>query len=973
MSLDFQITSEFINELLAQPTLEQQSASLQRAGLLHAEGMSRLLDAATHLVRDDPGQARRLAILCATMADSAGAPLIVPRATYIRAQTHAINGEFNIALSLIKSAHDGYAALGEELEALRTNVGLMHVLGELGRQQEAIEVGQTVLHALEDQHRPDETAPKLDLLAALVYQNLGACYERMGRYNEALSAYASAEERYLALDMTEHLSDISNNRGIVLLNLGRASEALKAFQTAAAIRAEAGLTLLHAQSLINIGDAHLLLGNYARSLEAFEQARHLVESLDALAEQHILLLDTADAYLALNLYPEALAAYQEADTSLQTAGMAHHRARALWGMGSALIAQSRFEEAEHALAEAASLFAAADNVPLLCSVMLEQAALLAAQGDRDTALATARQALALVTGHDWPVQRTYAHLRLADLLLPEAAQAEPHLLEAQRLAERLALPHLRYRLNQRLGHLRRLQGRDAEAQGLLEAAVEEIERLRGTLAQEVMRASFLQDKMAAYEDLVHLHLARGGEADIQRAFAVAEQAKSRALVDMLTGVVETKPAMPSDPELATQLRTLQADLNAIYNEILGSAGDREHHAPLPELHARATELEREISRLRLQASAKMTAVDPFEVSLPLDAIQAQLPPDVVLVAYHILGDEIMAFISAGGCIRAVRHLSTSALVHELLQRLDMQWDRFRAGRAFVERHMKVLERSAQRVLLSLYEALIAPLEAALHEGMESLGGSQKIAIVPHGILHQVPFQALFDGERYLLERFEISYAPSATVLALCHRRAPRHSGKALVLGVADPSIPAVADEVRAVARQLDGAEIRVNGQATLAALQTRAPDCDVLHLACHGLFRADNPMFSALKLHDGWLMAADVLQLDLAGALVTLSACESGRSQVMGGDEIMGLTRAFLGAGAATLVVSLWLVQDETTAELMATWYAQLRNGMGPAAALRTAQLALKAQHAHPYYWAPFILVGQRDTHYAIHTLLRIA
>ena len=117
-------------------------------------------------------------------------------------------------------------------------------------------------------------------------------------------------------------------------------------------------------------------------------------------------------------------------------------------------------------------------------------------------------------------------------------------------------------------------------------------------------------------------------------------------------------------------------------------------------------------------------------------------------------------------------------------------------------------------------------------------------------------------------------------------------------------------------------------------------------------------MFSALKLHDGWFTASDVMNLPLRHALITLSACESGRSQILGGDEILGLSRAFLGAGAAALAVSLWLVEDKTTALLMADWYQRLQQH-GMAAALRAAQLALKEQYPHPYYWAPFILMGK--------------
>nr|MBA3585642.1 CHAT domain-containing protein [Gemmatimonadota bacterium] len=163
-----------------------------------------------------------------------------------------------------------------------------------------------------------------------------------------------------------------------------------------------------------------------------------------------------------------------------------------------------------------------------------------------------------------------------------------------------------------------------------------------------------------------------------------------------------------------------------------------------------------------------------------------------------------------------------------------------------------------------------------------------------------------------------------------------------------------------VSKRLPGARLCVGEEATVEALRGAAPGSGTLHLACHGLFRSDNPMFSALKLHDGWLTAADVMNLDLPGALVTLSACESGRSGVIGGDEILGLTRAFLGTGAATLVVSLWLVQDDTTAELMSIWYGRLRGGEKPATALRAAQLEVKDRYDHPYYWAPFVLVGKR-------------
>lgn len=956
------IEQSLVDELLALEAHERQSDFLRASGLLNAEGIGRLLDVAERLARDDPGKTRRLALLCSGVASEAGAPAALPRANYIRAQMHAADGDFDEALRLTKVAQDGYLGLGMELEALRTNVGKMAALLDLGRYEEALEAGRVVLEALSDEGKLKTvpTREESDLLAALVYQNIGGCHEYRGRYDEALDAYATAEERYRALGMPERVGEVLDNRGAILSVLGRGSDALAAHETAAAIFEASGLTLSHGMSLGNIGETHLRLANYTQGLDTFERARRLLSSFDTTADEGLLLRDTAGAYLGLNLYREALAAYRDADDLLRSSGMTYDRAVALWGMGSALVALEECEEAEESLAGAAALFEEAGNTTMLSGVMLEMASLQAVRGDLGEALTTAQRVLDLLAGADRPVQQTYAHLRLADLLT-DLDEVEWHLLQARRLADPLGLPQLRYRLNERLGRLRLLQGRNEEARVLLEAAVEEIEHLRDTVAQETMRASFLRDKTAAYEDLLCLHLGRDGGGDAQAAFVVAERAKSRALVDLLTGVAKKRPDAAKDPELAARLQELQADLNATYSLMLGGATNGRGVA-LQDLHDRAVVLEAEIGRLRLQSTNASS--DPFATpEVALEDVSERIPSDVALLAYHVVGDEILAFVVAGGGVRVARRLGTVSAVRRLSRKLAVQWDRFRAGREFAGRHAALLERSARQILAALHGELMAPLEPLLETGFHSpneTGRTRRIVVVPHGPLHQVPFHALFDGERYLLERLEVSYAPSATVYALCQERTSQGSGRALAFGVEDPSIPAAATEARAVAECIPGAQARVGEQATLAALREQVPGCDILHLACHGLFRADNPMFSSLKLHDGWLTAADAIDLDLPGALVTLSACESGRGEVIGGDEVLGLTRAFLGAGAATLVVSLWLAQDETTAELMGNWYERLRGGMGRAAALRAAQLEVRERYPHPYYWAPFVLIGER-------------
>ena len=149
-------------------------------------------------------------------------------------------------------------------------------------------------------------------------------------------------------------------------------------------------------------------------------------------------------------------------------------------------------------------------------------------------------------------------------------------------------------------------------------------------------------------------------------------------------------------------------------------------------------------------------------------------------------------------------------------------------------------------------------------------------------------------------------------------------------------------------------------QATITETSSVAQKSRILHIAAHGDFRADNPLFSGLALADGWLTTLDIFNMRLRTSLVTLSACQTGRSVIGGGDELLGLTRAFLGAGTASLVSTLWAVEDKSTAQLMQNFYAELTVGKSKVASLQKAQLGMLASSAyrHPYFWAPFYLAG---------------
>jgi CHAT domain-containing protein len=946
---DYSLTPEQVAALVEATSPDDRRRYLQQAGLWHEDGLAALLAAGEQLLNNDLTLARQLLDTFIELAPEA-APSLHPQGVYLRAQTFAFNGEFEQALEEIAQARDGFQAIGRTDDALRTNVGLLNVLIHLGRYPEALDTAGSTLADIEQagDDLPAETATRL---TAQIRQNQAIGYKFIGRYAEAMDALNVAADRYRALDEDDGLATIWMNQGVILAELGRGSEALEAYEAAAQAFDRSGNRLRRAQILENMGELHLWLGNYNRSLESFTAARDLFVALNAPLEQYILDRLTADAYLALNLLPEATAAYRAAVDGLESGDVPYDLAWALWGLGATWLRRGQTEAATEALQRAADIFAVSGNEHLQSAVLLEQAALAEALPDRATAVQLTRRAFDLIAGQDWPVQQVYAHLRLSDLLLPEdVAAAESLLREAESIVAGLPIPHLRLGLQQRLGHLHLLQGRDADAEAILTTTIAEIEQLRGTLARQSLRTSFLQDKMAAFTDLIRLYLARGDEDSLQKAFNVAEQAKSRALADLISGDLETRLSRDLDPDLAQRIRTLQADLNAIYNEALLDNPEGDRATRLAQLNARATIIEEEISRLRLQVSIGTTSGQLPQFG-PVTDLRLTLLSDQTLLAYHVLDDELMAFVYRDDTLHHIRQLARRPVIARYLEDLENEWQRFQADPAFIRRHIPRLIRSVRQTLQALHDALIAPLAGLLE-------GSTQLAIIPHGLLHHLPFAALFDGESYLVDQFELNIAPSATILNLSRQRPVRQEGAVAVFGVDDPLIPFALAEAAAVSRHLPQSRLHLGEQATIANLQTATVDCRLLHLACHGLFRRDNPFFSALRLHDGWLTAGDALELNLAGAFVTLSACESGRSEVIGGDELLGLPHAFLGAGAAGLLVSLWLVEDKTTASLMNHFYSELARGTGYPAALRRAQLALKSENPHPYYWAPFILIG---------------
>ena len=480
-----------------------------------------------------------------------------------------------------------------------------------------------------------------------------------------------------------------------------------------------------------------------------------------------------------------------------------------------------------------------------------------------------------------------------------------------------------------------------------------VERLRSSLRGEELKIAFFENKLEVYESLVDICLRRQNR--FEEAFAYIEQAKSRTLMDLLNQPVHVPTAAdPGQSELVRSIRNLREELNWYYNLI-----EREQLRPEGRSQERVGQLEqqarsRESDLMRALKEATVAEANEAGLQVPstmsLDEIRSVLPAETVLVEFFCTHDRSVACVLTRDKLH-ICPVTVQSRIQKLLQFLQFQMSKFRLDPQYVSTFSQPLLESTQAHLKSLYQELLAPIRHLLD--------GRHIVFVQHGLLHYVPFHALHDGKSYLVDQFSISYAPSASVYAHCQTKSANAAGDSLILGVADDRTPAIRAEVDALARILPNARVFLGDGATEAVLQTHGPRSKTVHIATHGYFRQDNPMFSSIRLGTSHLSLYDMAHLRLPVELVVLSGCATGLNVVTPGDELIGLVRGLLQAGAQSLVLSLWDVDDDSTQEFMVEFYTELQRGHPKAEATQTASLRVRERRPHPYHWAPFLLIGK--------------
>lgn len=940
----------FITHLLTTPAAPD---ALIRAFLTESRGDAESLAVALKQVYDDayatdlPRAARATAAL-EVLAAQLDVGVVQGYAAWTAGLAALDEGRLPDAAALLATAETHFAAAGRADKVAAVQVGKLPVLAMQGRFDEAVEAGLAA--------RTYATSVGDALTAGKIEQNLGNLDFVRHRYRQAEAFYRQARTRFEALADQRQLAQIDNCLATTLTSQHRFAEA-EALYTQAMARAEAAnLDVTLAEIECNIGCLALYQGRYAQALDYLERSRRRYTHLEMPHEVAIADQELADAYLELNMAAEAAEIYARVAPIFAELGMPIERARALAYHGRAALLLGQPTQAAELLEAACQLYTAAEMPVGAAITRLTTAQLRIQTGDLDAAaaiLAEIAPIFAAAHAEGWRLQ-TELLTGVVARRRSALGQARQTLSATLAAAEKMLTPHLAQRCASELGLVALAAGDTLTAETYFRQAIELIETLRSPLPAEEFRMGFSGDKLTPYIELVRLCLADGTPERLTEALSYVERSRARALVDLLGA--DARMLTPRDDfeaGLLVKLERLRRELNWFYSQLnRPNAGDSAARSgEIDALHDAARHHEAAMQTIVRQLQQRSDGATHTGGELDLPALQTQLGADTALIEYLAIDDALLAFVVTDSAVTWIDLPCTQADVQSVLDQLDFQMGAVRHAGVRLLRHLPALLARVQRPLAQLYDLLLAPVIA--------LVGDRRLVVVPYQRLHYVPFHALYDGEHYVVETREVSIAPSATLLQRC-LAAPVHSPqRALLVGLPDEYAPRVADEVAALAPLFVQSTTLIGAEATRQHLQQHAPAADLIHIACHGRFRSDNPFFSALHLADGWMFVRDAYELQLQATLVTLSACETGLSALAPGDDLVGLARGFLLAGAPALLVSLWVVDDAATAAMMTFFYRALLGGMRPAAALRHAQRTLLITHPHPFFWAPFTLIGR--------------
>ena len=918
----------------------------QHPNLNWEEIVTALTDRVRQEVHVSTAQAQHLADLAIMVAETTKNKLAFAKSLRAKANALYAQDKHSEAVEMHARAISLFEEIGDKEELARTLSGSIQPLLLLGRYDEALMAASRAGLIFSEQGNAWRLA-RLEI-------NIGNIYQRQDRFEDSLQHYQKAYDELLGHDDAEGLAAVLSNLSLCYISLNNFSKALELHQKARQHCLEKGMPILVAYADYNIAYLYFLRGEYGRSIQMLREAASGAKRAGDAYQLALCDLDLAEIYLEINLSAEAVELAHAANQGFERLGFGYEAAKALAFAAIGVSRQGQAFEGLQLFRKSREMFARDNNLVWPSLIDLYEALVLFNEGRMFEARRLCAAAQEFFANSNMPRKALLAELLLARiaLRLNDTSTARQHCESALQELTRMESPMLLYQAQFLLGEIARAEKNDEAAYDAYSGARGALEALRGSLRGEELKIAFFDNKLELYEHLVDLCLQRSD--GLEEAFNYIEQAKSRSLMDLLTQPVSVVENDDGQSDLVRSIRTLREELNWYYNLI-----EREQLRPEENSRARIETLEkqartRETALLRALQEATVAEVNQAGLQspthAPLKEIRATLAAETALVEYFCVQDRILACVLTRDGLQIVP-ITLQSRVQKILQMLQFQLSKFRLDPQYVTTFHDSLLESTQAHLKSLYDELLAPVRQLLQ--------AKHLVFVPHGLLHYVPMHALYDGESYLIDNYAISYAPSASIYSICRGIPEKTSGTSLIFGIADAQAPSILDEVHALSAILPDAKLFVGDQATEQALRENGDSSRTIHIATHGYFRQDNPMFSSIRLGGSYLSLYDLYHLKLTADLVVLSGCATGLNVVRPGDEQIGLVRGLLRAGAQSLVLSLWDVHDLSTREFMVSFYTKMQQGLSKPLAIQAAMIELRGRSPHPYYWAPFLLIGK--------------
>lgn len=892
----------------------------------------------------NPQRALQFAQIAEQVADVIGTAVAQGLATWVRGNVLYYLNRYQEALTQFQKAETFYQRQGNDLTVAALQVNQVAVLRDLGDYPKALAQETKARAACQRIGEPAEG------YLANLEMTVGWIYEEMGQPETALATYDRGRDIFVRQGNTTSIALMDVNRAYVLEKIDRFAEAETLLQSAVSTFTAEGYDQEIARAEMNLGALASRTGQYQLALQRLNKAYDHFAAIAVPAEMAVVNLERAFVYGRLHLFHEMVTLAIEAEKTVRHHRMRREHSLSLIQQGTAYQQLGLYDMAENALARARRQLQKQKAEGKVWAVDMQRAELYWVMNQPNRASRIAQRILAVVNPTQAPSLVGQAHLLLARCAANKGKWrvANDRLKMVYTLAQTYHLTELGIEAAHLTSLILEKNGRIAEALQQCQEAIQEIHRLQTYFSLDELSLGFGESKQVIYQTAVRLayQLTQTGQGSVANLLTILNQAHTAPLVQSPAAPATTASSRLSNLRHTWQWYQSKTDPFRKTNP-LDTPPDIAHwQEQLKQLEAEIADLMRQ-EQVRTVSSRFVAFAEEGPQTDLLQKLQSRLSSDEGLLHYFVVNGQFQALI-----LTTTSHaLIPDLLAIPALERLMKAWRFYLQHTQTTWQTADPQHQRAQMYLMPLYRSLWLPL-------LPHLVACRRLYVVLPPDWHDLPLAALFDGQQYVAESYQLSYlsSPASLLLKIGHIAPLPLDFKAVVVGYSDNGrLPHAPLEAQHIAQLLASGDVTclVDEAATRAAFQAASPQAHLIHLATHVLFRPDNPLFSWMRLADDHFTVGDFYRLHLLKRpLVVLSGCETGKGLARGGG-LFGMGRAFLAAGAAGLVVTLWPVADQTTAEWMTAFYQFLQHHP-PALALCKAQREAIQNGRSPFSWAAF-------------------